>query len=126
MKLIKNSGNGRVIDALRKALAPQSSLDIASSTFSLFAFAEVQALLEKLAHCCLVLQTAEGIDLNLLGSEADRPFRNRLQTRWLARQCAEWIKRKTEIRGASTSLPQSTLIVSHADTALCRVITGNC
>src|SRR5436190_1771523 len=120
MKLIKNSGNDRVLDALRSVLAPQSSLDLASPSFSLFGFAEVQALLEKLDHCRLVLPTTEGTDLSLLGLEADRPFRNRLQTRWLARQCVEWIQKKTELRGAPAFLPQSTLIVSHEDSARCR------
>ena len=107
MKLIKNSGNDRVLDALRKVLAPQSSLDVASPSFSVFAFAEVQALLEKIDHCRLVLPTTEGTNLNLLGSGADRPFRNRLQTRWLARQCAEWVTKKTELRGAPANFTNS-------------------
>ena len=71
MRLIKNSGNDRVIDELRKALLPQSTLDIASPAFSLFAYAEVQGLIDKLGHSRLVLPTADGYDLNLLGSEAE-------------------------------------------------------
>ena len=43
MKIIKNSGNERVIDELRKCLVAQSTLDIASPSFSLFAFGEDQA-----------------------------------------------------------------------------------
>ena len=126
MRLIKNSGNDRVIDELRKALAPQSTLDIASPAFSLFAYAEVQDLIEKLGHSRLVLPTADGHDLNLLGSEADRSFRNRLQARWIAQQCADWINNKAEVRGAPTGLPQSTLITGHSDPTLRRIITGNC
>jgi hypothetical protein len=126
MRLIKNSGNDRVIDELRKALAPQSTLDIASPAFSLFAYAEVQGLIEKLGHSRLVLPTADGHDLNLLGSEADRSFRNRLQARWIAQQCADWINNKAEVRGAPTGLPQSTLITGHSDPTLRRIITGNC
>jgi len=126
MRLIKNSGNDRVIDELRKALAPQSTLDIASPAFSLFAYAEVQDLIEKLGHSRLVLPTADGYDLNLLGSEADRSFRNRLQARWIAQQCADWINNKAEVRGAPTGLPQSTLITGHSDPTLRRIITGNC
>ena len=38
MRLIKNSGNDRVVDDLRKTLAPGSELDIASPLFSLFAY----------------------------------------------------------------------------------------
>ncbi|MDP2619672.1 MAG: helicase-related protein [Hyphomicrobiales bacterium] len=126
MRLIKNSGNDRVVDALREVLGTESSLDVASPAFSLFAFAEVRSLLEKVAHSRLVLPTAQGTDLNLLGSEADRPFRNRLQAHWLARQCVQWITKKTNVRGAPAFLPQSTLITDHADASLRRVVIGNC
>ena len=68
----------------------------------------------------------EGYDLNLTGNEADRPFRNRLQIRWLAKQCADWISNKAELRSTSGNLPQSTLIANHSDHAFRRVITGNC
>ncbi|MBW4056865.1 MAG: hypothetical protein HIU83_16005 [Proteobacteria bacterium] len=37
-----------MVDELRTCLVPQSSIDIASPMFSLFAFAEVRTLLEKL------------------------------------------------------------------------------
>src|SRR5688572_1577988 len=125
MKLIKNSGNDRVVDALREVLRPETSLDIASPAFSLFAFAELRSLLEEVAHCRLVLPitNGKGVDLSLLGAEADRPFRNRLQNRWLARQCGEWVRKKVEMRGAPAFLPQSTLITSHTDSSMRRVIT---
>lgn len=62
MKLIKNTGSDRVIDELRRTLAPPSSLDLASPAFSLFAFAELRDLLEKLDACRVVLPAniAEG------------------------------------------------------------------
>src|SRR5262245_17989836 len=126
MKLIRNSGNDRVIDALREVLKPDCAVDIASPAFSLFAFAEVQNLLDEVSSCRLILPTAQGTNLGLIGSEADRPFRNRLQARWLAGKCATWVKKKAEVRGASMSLPQSTLITSHKDPGLRRIITGNC
>ncbi len=40
MKIIKNSGNDRVVDALRESLVSHSALDVTSSAFSLFAFGE--------------------------------------------------------------------------------------
>ncbi len=126
MRLIKNAGNDRVVDELRKCIAPHSSLDVASPALSFFAFADVCEVLAQLDHCRLILPITEGNNLGLFGSEMDRPFRNRLQGRWLARLCAEWIKNKTELRGATGVLPQSTLIMGHMDAALRRVITGNC
>jgi len=126
MKLIRNSGNDRVIDELRQGLPPQSSLDMASPAFSLFAFAELRGLLETLDACRVVLPTTDGDALGLTGSDKDRPFRNRLQLRWIARECAAWVMKKVELRGAPALLPQSILIVGKSDSELHRVITGNC
>jgi hypothetical protein len=126
MKLIKNTGSDRVIDELRQTLAPPSSLDLASPAFSLFAFAELRDLLGKLDTCRVVLPATNGGELGLTGSDTDRAFRNRLQLRWLARECAAWIKKKVEMRGAPALLPQSILIAGKPDSDLHRVITGNC
>lgn len=126
MKLIKNTGSDRVIDELRQSLKPASSLDVASPAFSLFAFAELAQLLEKLESCRIVLPSHDDVDLGLVGSRADRAFRNRLQLRWLARECAAWIKKKVELRGAPSMLPQSILVTGKPDAEGQRVITGNC
>ena len=125
MKIIKNIGNDRVYDELRPSLAAPASLDLASPVFSLFAYAELRELLDKLDACRVVLQGTDG-DLGLTGSDTDRTFRNRLNVHWLARECAAWIKKKVELRGAPGALPQSLLIASKADSALTRAITGNC
>ncbi len=125
MKIIKNIGNDRVYDELRPSLTAPASLDLASPVFSLFAYAELRELLDKLDACRVVLQGNDG-DLGLTGSDTDRPFRNRLNVHWLARECAAWIKKRVELRGAPGALPQSLLIASKAESALTRVITGNC
>jgi len=36
----------------------------------------------------------DNYDLEVLGSRADRPMRNRLQSRWLARRLLQWINSK--------------------------------
>jgi ERCC4-related helicase len=126
MKLIKNTGNERVIDELQKILSPQTSLDLASPTFSLFAFSALRDLLEKLENCRVVLSQGSNGELELTGSEADRAFRNRLQMHWLAKECAKWINQKVEVRGAPSMLPQSLLIAGKPETDFHRVITGNC
>src|SRR5262249_40022900 len=110
----------------REPLSPPSCLDLASSAFSIFAFAELRELLTPLEACRLVLPTSNDSELELTGSERDRAVRNRLQLRWLARECAAWIKDKVELRGASGSLPQSILIAGKPESSSHRVITGNC
>src|ERR1035437_9872086 len=126
MKLVKNTGADRVIDELRRSLLPPSFLDLASAEFSLFAYAELRDLLEKLEACRIILPNAEREELGLTGSNADRAFRNRLQLRWLARECGTWIRRKAELRIAPGRLPQSILIGGVPESEKQRVITGNC
>ena len=126
MRLVKNTGTDRVIDELRRSLLPPSSLDLASSEFSLFAYAELRELLDKLDACRIVLPNSGGEELVLTGSNADRAFRNRLQLRWLARECGAWIRRKAELRIAPGRLPQSILIGGVPASEQQRVITGNC
>ncbi len=126
MRLIKNVGGDRVIDELRRSLGPGGSVDFASPAFSLFAFAELQKVLGSVEHCRMVLPTTESYTVGLLGNDADRPFRNRLNTQWLARQCAEWIQRKVEVRGAGALIPQAAIISRHPIATQNRIITGSC
>jgi len=126
VKLIKNTGSDRVIDELRQSLAPKSILDLASPTFSLFAFAELRDLLEKLEGCRIVLPPFKGNDLELTGSDTDRVFRSNLQLRWLACECADWINKKADLRITASMLPQSILIAGRPEPGSQHVITGNC
>lgn len=126
MRLIKNTGNDRVVDELRKSLHPQSALDIVTPSFSLFAFAELRSLLEKLTHCRLVIPSTEDTGLGLIGTQADRPSRNQLQVRWLAKICGEWLQKHAEVRGVPASLPQSAIISHHPTPSQQTIITGNC
>lgn len=118
MKLIKNSGNDRVVDELRQVLTPPASLDFASPMFSLFAFAELRELLGTLDTCRMVIPETDGVELGLTGSDTDRAFRNRLQLRWLALECAAWARDKVELRGAPASLPQSILVAGKPESEL--------
>lgn len=106
MKLISNIGTERVVDVLRNCLNDESQVDIATSAFSLFAFAETRELLERLSACRIVVSGGEGTDLKLLGTDADRSFRNRLTVPWLAGVCRDWLSRKGDIREVPAMLPQ--------------------
>ena len=126
MRLIKNTGSDRVIDEVRSAASPQSTLDLATPALSLFAFGEASDLLDKIARCRLVVPTEPGHELELLGGDADRPFRNRLNSRGLASRLASWLEKKVELRGAPMPLPQSFIAVAGDDAVPARVLTGHC
>ena len=110
MKLVKNTGSDRVINIIRPLIHSGHHLDILSPTISLFAFNEIQQEVQELEGCRLVL-SKNSPDLELLGTEADRPNRNRLQTRWLANQLLKWIVNKAEIRRSMSPIPQGTFVI---------------
>ena len=55
-------------------------------------------------------------ELGLLGTEADRAARNRLQGRWLAGRCAEWVENTVEIAGPTNPFRKAPLF--------CGTVTG--
>jgi hypothetical protein len=93
MKLIRNSGNDRVIDRLGDWLTPGSAIDLMSPTFSVYAFAETREFLDKADRCRLLLGDSDALPGALFGGSSDIAFRGKLQGRWLARLAADWIKK---------------------------------
>lgn len=110
MRLVSNTGTDRIIDLLRSGLTAGSELDAVTPTLSIFAFAEILRESIALARCRLLLPPASA-ELELLGSNADRAARNRLQTAWLARRLSEWLQDKAEIRRAVSNVPQGAFVL---------------
>jgi hypothetical protein len=97
---------------------------MATPAFSLFAFDELRGALSDLGRVRLILPP-EGTDLRLLGEEADRPARNRLQAGWLARRCAEWVEGTVELRRAPAVVPQAAVVLRDEEGAPQRGLTGS-
>ena len=111
MRLLRNSGTDRAVDLLRGWLTPEARVDLVSSSFSLWAFAELKDTLERVDRCRLLLGEPNSIATSLLGGDGDITFRGQLQGRWLARAAADWIAKKAEIRNARKAPPQSLIFV---------------
>ena len=124
MRIIHNTGTERVIDLVRPWLKSGHQLDVVTSSLSLFAYSEVLDELSQLAKVRLVLP-APGSDLAILGSEAARAARNRLQARWLARCCAEWIENKVDLRLANGPVPQGAVLIRDGEARLRQAILGS-
>jgi hypothetical protein len=124
MKILHNTGTQRVIDLVRPWLAAGNQLDVVSSSLSLFAFAEILSDVTKLEKARLLLPP-EQTDLALLGLEADRGARNRLQSRWLARRFAEWLADKAEIRRAPGLIPQGAMVLRDSNEQPKQAILGS-
>lgn len=115
MKIVRNAGRDRVIDLVQPSLRAGNNVGVLTPTFSLFAFAELLEELNALGGVRLLLPS-EATDLALLGGEADRAARNRLNSAWVARQCARWLRRDTvDLRRVAGAIPQGTIVVSDPD-----------
>src|SRR5687767_8647093 len=110
MKLVKNAGSDRIVNLVRPLLISGASFDVMTPALSIFA---CEPLLDGLRRSpgCRLLLPAEGFDLTLLGTPADRAARNRLQSRWLASQVGDWLRAETEVRFARGAVPQGALVV---------------
>ena len=103
-----------MVDLIQPWLRSGHRIDLASDAFSLHAFGELAEKLSRIANARLVLPPND-VELGLFGSDADRPARNRLQGRWLARRCADWIEKKVEVRRAGRPVPQAAIVLRNGD-----------
>lgn len=124
MKILHNAGTERVIDLVRPWLTDGNQLDIVSSSLSLFAFSEVLGDATKLAKARLLLPS-NLTDLMLLGGDADRSGRNRLQARWLAGRLSQWLADKAEVRQAPGLIPQGAMVLRDSNNRPEQAILGS-
>ena len=124
MKLIHNTGADRVIDLIRPHLKHGNQLGCVTPSLSLYAFAEMREALSVLDRVQLILSPDDGA-LEFLGAEGDRAARNRLQARWLANQCANWISRKVDLRRALGPVPQGAVVMRKPDATPEQVVLGS-
>lgn len=125
MKIVANTGTDRVIDLIRPRLKGGKQIDVVTPNFFLFAFAEILEALSGLGKVCLLLPLEEA-ELAFLGGNSDRAARNRLQTRWLARRCAEWVHTKVELRRTRGNIPQGAVVMRNSQAHPEQVILGAC
>ncbi|MCY3767567.1 MAG: helicase-related protein [Gemmatimonadetes bacterium] len=114
MRIVSNIGTDRVVDLIQPLLRPGNQIDVASEALSLHAFGELARNLSRLANTRLILPPADA-ELSLFGTEADRAARNRLQGRWLAERCAEWIEDAVEVRRANRAVPQGAIVLRNGE-----------
>ena len=124
MRIVSNTGTDRVVDLIQPWLRPDHQMDLASESFSLHAFGELADKLLRMAKVRLVLPPNE-VELSLFGSEADRAARNRLQGRWLASRCADWLEKTAEVRRADRPVPQGAVVLRNGDGSPRQAVLGS-
>jgi SNF2 family DNA or RNA helicase len=124
MRLLKNTGNDRVIDELRRSPLPKCNLDVASPVLSLFALGEVIDLAPDIERLRLAIPRDACSPRALVEQTSERTYRNRLEMAPLAQKLAKWLATRIELRTVPQTLPQSLLSVASGEAT--RVIIGHC
>lgn len=133
MKIIDNV-NDVLGDDLKAEIQSGSRLRIAASTFSIYAFEALKRELESIDELQFIFtsptfNTAKATDKparerrmfevrrdanresTLYGSEFEIRLRNKLTQRAIARECADWVRRKVSFRSNSTGAPMQQFAV---------------
>jgi SNF2 family DNA or RNA helicase len=126
-------------DDLKATLKPKSRLKIAASCFSMYAFEALKAELEKIEELSFIFTsptfTASEVtdkirkerkefhipkldrERSLYGSEFEIQLRNKLTQRAIAKECADWMRRKARFKSNRTKAPMQPFAVVQANGA---------
>jgi hypothetical protein len=141
MELIDNI-NRLLGDDLKQVLKPNARLKIAASCFSMYAFEALKSELEKIEELSFIFTSPTFVanevtdkvqkerrefhipktdrERNLYGSEFEIQLRNKLTQRAIAKECADWMRRKATFKSNRTkaSMQQFACVqVKEGDTA---------
>jgi hypothetical protein len=133
MKIIDNVSELLGSD-LKAEIKPGSRVRIAAATFSIFAFEALRKELEQVTELEFIftspsfvtakvtdkfrkerreffIPAAGRTESTLYGSEFEVRLRNQLTQRAIARECADWVRRKVTFRSNSTGNPMQQFAV---------------
>jgi hypothetical protein len=123
--LLDNKSQGKVLDALTEGIQRDSNISILSTLFSIYGF---HALEKQLAHAKslrLLIPFNDGVAATkeplsflineILGDEADRRFRNRLNVTEISRRCEQWLRENAKIRMVSLPIFQNLFHIENPD-----------
>ena len=118
-KVINNISE-RVIDDLQKRLSVNSTVSIAAASFSIYAFEILKNELESIEEMRFIFTSPTFItekvkkekreffipklnrERNLYGTDFEIKLRNQLSQKAIAKECAEWIRKKVKFKSNSS------------------------
>ncbi len=139
MEIIDNI-NQLLGDNLKKTITPGSKLRIAASCFSIYAFEALKAELEQIESLEFIFTSPTFVptdvtdklrkehrefhipklerERNLYGTEFEVRLRNELTQKAIAKECAEWMRRKAQFRSNRTQAPMQQFMTASAAEAV--------
>ena len=127
MKLIDNV-NTRLIDDLKQTIAKGSRLHIAGASFSIYAYEVLKKELNQIDELQFIFSSPTFIEENLkkdarqfyiphiyneadlCGGDFELRLKNQLNQRAIAKECAEWVKKKVTFKSNKNRTPLNGLI----------------
>lgn len=113
--------NSRVCDDMAETITRKSKLRIAAACFSIYAYRELKSNLEKIEELQFIFTSPTfttdktekakrefyiprlNRERSLYGTEFEIKLRNELSQKAIAKECAEWIKRKVRFKSNTTN-----------------------
>lgn len=120
LKLINNISE-RVVDDLKVRMSNGSRVSIAAASFSIYAFEALKKELEKVELLRFIFTSPTFVsecgskekreffipklnrERNLYGTDFEIRLRNKLSQKAIAKECADWIRRKVQFKSSSSS-----------------------
>jgi len=135
-KIIDNRKNGKVVNELRENILKGSKLSVISAYFTIYAYAELKKELSKVNNFRFLftepsfsenekeIQRQFYIQHNInsiSGNEFEMKLRNELRQSAVAKECADWLRKKAEIKSLRKENPaQPRLIhIDNNDDSVC-------
>lgn len=131
--ILDNKTQGKVIDKLKEDLKSGTKVSIISAYFTIFAYQELRKELNKIESLRLLFSMPTFVenkkDINrefklsgsyesgLAGDRYEMKLKNELKQSEIAKECAEWIRKKVEVRAYDEehALPQKMYIMEQND-----------
>lgn len=120
-KMLDNKRNGKVIDELKDDLTKDSKLSVISAYFTIYAYAELKRELSKIDSMRFIFTEPTFIKQNkellreyyiehdaakkVSGNEFEIKLRNEMKQAAIAKECAQWLKSKAEIKSLKRANP---------------------
>ena len=132
-KLINNISE-RMVDDLKQRLSKDTRVSIAAASFSIYAYEALKEELEKIEELRFIFTSPTFIkdktkkekreffipklnrERNLYGTDFEIRLRNQLSQKAIAKECADWIRRKVKFRSNASQDPMGGFMHVNNDT----------